>query len=111
MPGIEYFGTNEMGVIERKEFLSWCAEQKDEVFDNRHVLEQYCQDDFTVLREACQIFRSDFMEIVNINIFLDTVTIASACHKVLRKQFLKPRTIGFIPVGGYSCNIKYSWKS
>jgi hypothetical protein len=69
MPGIDYFGANEMGESERMVFLLWYAQQKDEVFDNRRVLEQYCQDDVTVLREACQIFRRDFMEIVNIDVF------------------------------------------
>jgi predicted esterase YcpF (UPF0227 family) len=53
---IEYFGAEEMGESERRDFLSWYAERKDEVFDNRRVLERYCQYDVTVLREACQLF-------------------------------------------------------
>jgi hypothetical protein len=68
-PGIEYFGADEMGESERKEFLSWYAERKDEIFHNCRVLERYCQDDVTVLREAFQLFRSDFMEIGNIDVF------------------------------------------
>jgi hypothetical protein len=111
MPGIEYFGADEMGESERREFLSCYAEQKDEVFDNRYALEEYCQDDVTVLREACKIFRRDFMEIGNIDVFLEAVTIASACNKVLRKRFLKSETIGLIPAGGYSCSNKYSQKT
>jgi G:T-mismatch repair DNA endonuclease (very short patch repair protein) len=51
------------------------------------------------------------MEIGNIDVFLEAVTIASACNKVLRKQFLKPETVGLIPAGGYSCNNKYSKKT
>jgi hypothetical protein len=89
---------------ERKEFLSWYAGQKDKVFDCRRVLEQYCQDDVTVLRQACQIFTSDFLEIGNIDVFIEVVTIASACNKVLRKKFLKPETIGLIPNVGYTAN-------
>jgi predicted RNase H-related nuclease YkuK (DUF458 family) len=81
---------------------------KAQVFDNLRVLDQYCQGDVTVLREACQIFRRDVMEIVNIEVFLAAVHIDSACNKVLRKQFLKPEAIGFITAGGYSCNKKYS---
>jgi hypothetical protein len=102
MPGIECFGANEMGESERREFLAWYAERKDDVFYNRHVLEEYCQDDVTVLRESCQIFRRDFMEIGNIDVFLEAVTIDSAYNKVLRKRFLKPETIGLIHAGGYS---------
>jgi len=76
----------------------------------RHVLEQYCQDDVTVLRQACRLFRREFLEIGNIEVFLEALTIASACNKVLRKKILKPETIGLIPPGGYSANRRYSKK-
>jgi hypothetical protein len=45
------------------------------------------------------------------DVFLESVTIASACNKVLRKHFLKPCMIGLIPSGGYTCNVKYSNKA
>ena len=64
----------------------------------------------TVLRQACQIFRRDFMEIGNVDVFLESITI-TACNRVLRKKFLKPDTIGLIPTGGYSLNRKYSKKA
>ena len=64
------------------------------------MLEQYCQDDVTVLRQACQLFRRDFMDVGNVDIFLEFCTIASECNKLLRKWFLKPETIGLIPKGG-----------
>jgi len=86
-------------------------EQKVKVFDNRHVLEQYCQDDFTVLRQACCVFRREFLEIGSINVFLEALKIASACNKVLRTKFLKPEMIGLIPPGGYSANRRYSKKA
>jgi len=100
-----------MSESERKEFMSWYDAQKDKVFDNRRVLEQYCQDDVTILRQAYQIFRIDFMEVGNVDVFLESCTIASTCNKVLRKRFLKPETIGLIPSGGYSCNRNYSKKA
>jgi hypothetical protein len=108
---MSYFGVDEMSQSERREFVTWYESQKDGVFDNKRVLEQYCQDDVTVLRQACQIFRRDFIEIGNIEVFLEAFTIASACNKVLRKRFLKPETIGLIPTGGYSCNNNYSKKA
>lgn len=43
--------------------------------------------------------------------FLESITIASSCNKVLRKQFLQPDSIGVIPTGGYSGNVKYSRKA
>jgi G:T-mismatch repair DNA endonuclease (very short patch repair protein) len=68
------------------------------------VLESYCQGDVTVLRQACQIFRCNFLEIGNIEVFLEAVTIASASNKVFRKRFLKSDTIGLIPSGRYTNN-------
>ena len=49
--------------------MMWYESQKNNVFDNRRILEKYCQDDITVLRQACQIFRRDFIEIGNIEVF------------------------------------------
>ena len=44
-------------------------------------------------------------------LFLESITIASACNKVLRKRFLQPDAIGLIPTGGYTCNKNYSMKA
>ena len=51
------------------------------------------------------------MEIGNVDVFTESLTIASACNKVLRKRFLRPDTIGLIPTGGYSCNVNQSKKA
>jgi hypothetical protein len=48
------------------------------------------------------------MEVGNVDVFLESCTIASACNKVLRKRFLKPETVGLIPSGGYTCNRIYN---
>ena len=91
--------------------MAWYDKEKDRVFDNRRALEVYCQDDVTVLGEAGTIFRREFIEIGNIEVFLEVYTTASACNKLLRKKFLKPYTIGLIPASGYSCNQNYSKKA
>jgi G:T-mismatch repair DNA endonuclease (very short patch repair protein) len=111
IPDISYYGANDMGESERAEFLAWYEGQRDRVFDNRFVLESYCQDDVTVLRQACRVFRREFMQTGNIDVFQEAITIASACNKVLRKRFLKPDTIGLIPNGGYTSNVKQSKKA
>jgi hypothetical protein len=69
IPDTEYYGVNEMGASERTEFLAWYEEQNPVVFNNRQMLESYCQDDVTVLRQACQVFRNEFMRIANIDVF------------------------------------------
>jgi len=102
-----------MGEEEKKEFLAWYESQKSEepIFDNRRVLEIYCQDDVTVLRQACRVFRDEFMQIRNLEVFLESITIASACNNLLGKRFLQPDSIGFIPTGEYTCNNIYSKKA
>ena len=106
MPDISLYGDDKMSASERREFMAWYDEQKERV--NRRVLEDYCQDDVTMLREASTISRRDFIDIGNIEVFLEAFTIASVCNKVLRKKLLKPDTIGLIPSRGYSCNQNYS---
>jgi len=111
IPDTMYYGVSEMRDGERKEFLVWYERQRSETFDNRQVLESYCQDDDTVFRQACRVFRREFVQTGYIDVFVESITIASACSKVLRKRFLKPDTIGLIPTGGYSCNNRYSKKA
>jgi len=96
-----------MGEGERSVFLEW-YEKQEPPFENRRVLEQYCQDDVTVFRQACRVFWREFMQIGNLDVFLESITIASPCNKVLRKRFLQPDTPGLIPTGGYTCNKNYS---
>ena len=90
--------------------MAWYNKETLKVFDNRHVLEQYCQHDVTVLQQACRVFRREFLEIGNTEVFLEALTLASACNKVLRKKCLKPETIGLIPPGGYITNRRYNKK-
>jgi len=51
------------------------------------------------------------MHIGNIDVFVESITIASASNKVIRKRFLKPDTTGKIPTGGFTCNNRYSKKT
>jgi hypothetical protein len=75
------------------------------------MLENYCQAEVTVLREACRTFRKHFLQIENVEVFLESMTIASACNKVFRKKCLQTDGIGLIPVGGYTDNRKQSKKA
>jgi hypothetical protein len=70
MPDICFYGADAMRDGERWEFLQWYDCQKSEIFDNRRVLEDYCQADVTVLRQACEDFRRGFIEIGNIEVFI-----------------------------------------
>ena len=72
-----------MSASETNEFIAWYEGQKVEVFDNRRVLESYCQDDVSVLWEECRVLSREFIEIGNIDLFLESVIIASACNKLI----------------------------
>jgi len=97
-----YYGVDELREDEWKEFLVWYESQRSETIDNKHVLESYCQDDVTVLTKACRVFRLEIMQTGHIDVSVESVTIAPACNKFLRKRFLKPDTIGIIPMGWYT---------
>jgi hypothetical protein len=111
IPDVSLYVVDAMLHSEREEFLAWYEGQRGTIFDNRRVLESYCKDDVTVLRHMCQIFRCHFLDIGNIEVFLEAITVASACNKVLRKRFLTPDTIGLIPAGGYTNNTPQSRKA
>jgi len=71
-----YYDIDEMSASERNEFLAWYEGQKIEVFDNRRVLESYCQDDVNVLREACRELNQKFIQIGNNDSSLCTAMVA-----------------------------------
>ena len=75
---------------------------------NRLVLEAYSHYDVTVLRLACRVFCPEFLQIGNIEVFLESLIIASACNKVLRRKLFKSNTIGLSHTVGYTCNYNYS---
>ena len=101
-PDVSYYGVNSMSERERTDFLAWYQENKDNEFNNKDMLETYCQADVTVLRLACKTFCTLFKDIGNIEVFLESVSIASACNTVFRRNFLQSDTIGIIPRGGYT---------
>jgi len=51
-------------------------EERREILDNTHVLETYV----TVLKQACHVFRREFIHIGNIEVLVLYITIASACN-------------------------------
>jgi hypothetical protein len=85
---------NEMGVGEREVFVAWYEARKSRPFHNKQVIETYCHDYVTVLRQACRVYRREFLQNGNIEVFLESLTIASACHKLLRRTICSPTLYG-----------------
>ena len=61
IPDITNYSVDEIMSSERNEFLAWYDGERDEVFDNRRVVEVYSQDDVSVLRQACCVLRREFL--------------------------------------------------
>ena len=70
IPNVSYYGVETMSGKKCAEFLALYESQSSEVFDNRSVLEAFSQDDVTVLRQACRVFRHLFIVIGNVDVFL-----------------------------------------
>ena len=54
------------------------------------------------------MLRDEYIQVGNMDVFHESVTIASACNMFMSKRFLKTNTIGLIRSGGYTGYINYS---
>ncbi|KAJ8934252.1 hypothetical protein NQ318_008695 [Aromia moschata] len=90
---------------DRAALIKWHNEKvaSGAVFDFQKELVEYCVSDVGILTAACLKFREQLLDTGNVCPFTEACTIASACNKVYRRNFLKPSTIGIIPKGGYRC--------
>lgn len=98
LPDVEYYIPNAMKPEDRKVFLSWYAENKDNPFNIRYELVRYCCSDVDILRCCSLKFREDFMDVINIDPFEKSITISSACQRVFRTKI----TARIIPTHGYN---------
>ena len=81
MPDASYYGLDQMSHSERKDILSWYKAKRQELCDKRRTPEQYCQADVTLLREACQTFRKHLLQIGDVEVFVECMTISAACNR------------------------------
>ena len=56
-----YYGHDFIGEKESNELLEWLSERKDQVFDFRKEMLEYCRSDEDILRQACLKFRELLM--------------------------------------------------
>jgi hypothetical protein len=101
---VRYYNPDAMKLKDRKAFLMWYENNYRQRFDFQRELLSLCRSDVDILRRACLTFRQLFLEMTSgdghggINPFQKCITIASACYLVFRKKFLRPDTIGIIPL-------------
>jgi hypothetical protein len=85
------------------DFNAWYDEQvaQNYIFIFRRELIEYCISDVTILRQACQAFRSLFTQIAGFDPMFQCISLSSACMAAYRRNFLPENTIGIVPAGGY----------
>lgn len=87
LPDISYYSPDTMKPIARENFLSWYEKHKNDTFDMRKEILEYCVSDVNILAEACLKFREQLLKIGNVCPFTEATTIASTCNKVFRRNF------------------------
>ncbi|XP_033218142.1 probable DNA polymerase [Belonocnema kinseyi] len=103
IPDAKYFSPDTMSRKARESFYKWYEEcvTSEYNFNFKEELRSYCINDVDILRRSCLAFRALFLEVANVDPFIESITIASACSKVFRKNDLKADQISIIPHGGY----------
>ncbi|KAG5863026.1 hypothetical protein JTB14_010428 [Gonioctena quinquepunctata] len=87
----------------REELMKWHADKvaKNYNFHVQKEIEEYCISDVDILTDSCLKVRDLLISETQVCPFMEATTIASACNKVYRRNFLKRNTIGIIPKRGY----------
>ncbi|KAI3356666.1 hypothetical protein L3Q82_003297 [Scortum barcoo] len=89
-----------MSASDRDAFLAWYRDASRGVFDFKKEALKYCRQDVDILAEGCLRFRDQFVKDTQVDPF-SCITIASACTKVFRTNFLTPQTLAVPPPDDY----------
>jgi hypothetical protein len=118
-PDTNFYGVDYMSVNNRQEFLNWYESTKNNLFDLKKELEEYCISDVDILSKSVLTYRDIFLEVTKsqqieddngIDPFQSCLTIASVCNLVFRRNFMKPKTIALIPEYGMNMGMNHSHK-
>jgi hypothetical protein len=96
MPAKKHYGYNQMSTKDRATFLEWYNLHKDDTFDMKKEILEYCISDVDILKHGCEAFRQVFMENEGIDPF-NQVTIASTCMKIYRAKYMPHNHIAILP--------------
>lgn len=101
LPPINFYTPNTMKPDERESFLKWYEEHKNDIFDMKKDIVDYCISDVKILTETCIKFRKLMIDKCSVCPFTEATTIASACNLVFRRKYMKEETLGIMPKKGY----------
>lgn len=92
-PPLRFYEPDLLKEDSRNQLLQWHGENKDKPFNFAEEIKVYCEADVALLKTGCVLFRSDFLNLTNVDPFRQ-VTIASTCMEVFRRNYLRANTIG-----------------
>lgn len=106
-PELKYYGCDFMSSGERRKLAEWHASKRNETFNFREEMLQYCRSDVDILRRGCLEFRNLMIKVTSIEETIaqadgtvkkstafgidpfDYITIASVCMGIFKSLFLK----------------------
>jgi len=91
---------------------------KDQEFNYKKELREYCRSDVELLAAGCLLFGDSNKNAskmnssdIGIDPFLSNLTISSFCNTLYRRNFMPEDSIPWIPANGYNLNEKTSKKA
>ena len=98
IPDKKHFGIEHFDEDETKEFNGWYDKQLEEKKEYNFIeeLKAYCFSDVDVLRHACIKFRTEMLNLMNVDPF-QYVTTPSTCMAIYKSKFMKENTIAIVP--------------
>ena len=116
-PGSEFYGSDCFSAQKKKEFDNWYQTKKDSIFDFQQELHDYCWSDVELLAAGAMQFRQHIIETTKtsatdsgLDPFNMSITIASMCAYIYRRNFMDKDIIAIIPEKGYNAEQKTSNK-
>ena len=82
-------------------FKNWYEKNKNNHFNLQKELYDYCNSDVMILKQACLIFRKNFLDNTGIDPFQKNITISQLCMDFFKCTYLQENTIALIPPNGY----------
>ena len=110
-PDLDFYDINNLKENRRKELIEFYEKNKNNIFNFKQELLNYCISDVELLKSGCLIQRLFLLQCAkNINSqiaidpFSNSITLPSYCHKLYRNLFMKDKSIAVIPENGYKFN-------
>jgi hypothetical protein len=100
IPDKKYFNTYSMSCDKLDEFNKWYETQKDNVYDFKKELLEYCVSDVDILKRSLEIYVTDAVKTNGIHP-LRCSTIASYCLRVFRTNYMNENEIAILTKNEY----------